>query len=312
MLFRWIMTPTLREVFRDLYQPQRIPGASDKTLHGYDVTFNHFERYLGRVARLRDLNNRTVAKFQADRLKNCKRGTVKNNIDCLLAIWRWAAKKNLVGEWPDLVPIHVATPIPRSLTQEEMARVWQSIQAETRPVVVSCSPLVEVPGPVYWSPIYLGTWDAAERQGAMFGIKEGDIDLDELWINFVAENRKGKRQNNIRPIMPDTAEAIRTLLSYYTRRSYNTLVFRWALNKGLIWSRWGEIMARAGLPDTREFKFHCIRKSAGSHSVRIGGNAARLLGHQNPATTDKFYIDPRVAYDDRAELERRFRPGQVG
>ena len=67
-------------------------------------------------------------------------------------------------------------------------------------------------------------------------------------------------------------------------------------------------MQRAGLPDTREYKFHAIRKSTASHYEAAGGNATELLGHSSRKVT-QGYLDPRIVRTKPA-VELLFRPGE--
>jgi len=306
-----LLSPRLLTFFESEYIPRRIPAASPSTIKSYRITFRMLDRFLGRDARLCDLNNGTIAAFQVERLKEVRRPTVKRDLDNIKAVWRYCCLRGKLKEFPDLPTISCAAPTPIALSEDDIHRVWQAIQAETRPVVVSCSPLLEVPAPVWWSAIFLTCWDTGERFSAVFNLKEQTIDLTENWILFPSESRKGSVRDNLKPIAPDTAAALGELLELYSRRTYNTRVFRWALNKGLVWRRLADIMERAGLPDSREFKFHAIRKSVASHLYAAGGNAQRLLGHSSQRITDSHYLDPRIAHDDRGQLQRVFRPGEA-
>lgn len=302
----------LDDVFVADYVPQRLPAASPSTLKSYRITLGFFDRFIGSPARVCDLTNEIVSRFQVARLGEVTRPTVKRDLDNLKALWRFCCRRGLVSVWPELPSISCAAPTPVALTEAEIARVWISIQRETRPVVVSCSPLLEIAAPVYWSALFLVCWDSAERFSAVFNLKERNLDLESRWILFPAESRKGRTKDNVRPISPDTVVALEKLLALYPRRTHSTRVFRWALNRGLVWRRLADIMLRAGLPDSREFKFHAIRKSAASHLCAAGGDPRRLLGHSDARTTDRHYLDPRISADDRAELERLFRPGECG
>jgi len=71
-------------------------------------------------------------------------------------------------------------------------------------------------------------------------------------------------------------------------------------------------MAAAGLPDTREFKFHAIRKSHASHKAAAGVDPQHALGHADGRTTRRHYIDPRIASNERRDLGKLFRPGATG
>ena len=78
----------------------------------------------------------------------------------------------------------------------------------------------------------------------------------------------------------------------------------------LTYRRMGRIMLRAGLPDSREFKFHAIRKSTASHYEAAGGNATKLLGHSSRKVT-QTYLDPRIVQTTPA-VDLLFRPGEAG
>ena len=71
--------------------------------------------------------------------------------------------------------------------------------------------------------------------------------------------------------------------------------------------RLGEIMERAGLPNSRLYKFHSIRKSVASYYEAAGGNATELLGHSSRRIT-KAYIDPRICCKP-SPVGVLFRPG---
>jgi integrase len=114
----------------------------------------------------------------------------------------------------------------------------------------------------------------------------------------------------VKPIHPETAEAIKRLLDHYHKRQANSHVFRWASNTGTIWPRLGAIMDRAGLPDAREFKFHCIRKSSVSHFAAAGGDGASHAGHSSDAITRKHYYDPMIV-NGANPTSILFRPGEV-
>jgi integrase len=65
----------------------------------------------------------------------------------------------------------------------------------------------------------------------------------------------------------------------------------------------------AGLPDTREYKFHVLRKSVASHYEAAGGNATDLLKHSSRKVT-LTYLDPRVVRP-AAPVDLLFRPGET-
>ena len=218
-------------------------------------------------------------------------------------------RKNQRG--PVIRPIHAPTPSPVALTREQVDAVWQAMRAETRKVLVSPDPRLEVPGNVWWEPLFLLCWDTAERITPVFTLLERDLDLNKLWVRFPAASRKGSKCDSVKQIHPDTAQAIERLLSLYHKRQANSRVFRWSSNDGTLWPRLGAIMDRAGLPDAREFKFHCIRKSSVSHFAAAGGDGTAHAGHSSDIITRKHYYDPTVVSADKSTT-LLFRPGQAG
>lgn len=301
---------TVQKYFEEVYQPHRLLTASPKTIAVYQVTLRFFDEFCGRPATVKDMSDERIAKFAAWRLETVSRGTVKRDMDCLLALARFAFAAGLI-KTPILIrPIHAPVPTPIALTREQIDAVWQAMKTETRNVLVSPNPRLEVPGHIWWEPLFLLAWDTAERITPVFTLLERDINLDRLWVRFPAENRKGSGSDNVKPIHPDTAQAIERLLTHYHKRQTNSRVFRWSSNDATLWPRLGAIMDRAGLPDAREFKFHCIRKSSVSHFAAAGGDGTAHAGHSSNAVTRKHYYDPTIVCGDNP-TSFLFRPGEV-
>lgn len=305
------LSPPVEPFFQAHYVPQRLLDGSEKTIRVYRVTLNFFEQFIGRTPRLADLTDAQISAFAAWRLKSVSRGTVKRDMDCLLAIWRFAHELGKLKRGPMIRPIHAPTPTPIALTREQIDAVLLAMQTETRPVLVGSGPRLEVPGHVWWVPLFLVCWDTAERISPVFMLQEHSVDLDRCWIRFPAESRKGKNADNVKSIHADTAEAIKTLLSHYPKRQGNSRIFRWTSNDGTLWPRLGAIMERAGIPNSREFKFHCLRKSSVSHVKAAGGDATDHAGHSSPAITKRSYEDPTITGADKT-MTLLFRPGQAG
>lgn len=303
------ISPPLTEFFEQRYVPQRLLDCSVKTIAVYRVTLTFFGKFTGDTPKLADLNDHTISAFAKWRLEDVSKGTVKRDMDCLLAIWRFARDAGLLKRGPMIRPIHAPTPTPVAPTREQADAIWEAMNTEERPVLISCNPRIEVPGNVWWPAIYLLCMDTAERISPIFYLYENQIDLVNLWVRFPAESRKGKIEDNVKPIHQDTADAIRLLLSYYPKRQGNSRVFRWASNDGTIWPRLGAIMERAGLPNTREFKFQSVRKFSVSHVIAAGGNGSEHAGHRNPVVTKVHYDVPEITRSGAKNLRLVPRPG---
>ncbi len=258
--------------------------------------FIQFERFLERPATLSDLCNDTVSAFAACRvLAGRSKHTVNRELSNLLAIWRWCHKKGYLTNWPDVEMEKAPKRAPVALTAEELERVTKAIQMEQ-------SPVGDFSGPDFWMSLFLLLWDTGERIGAAMLLEWSEVDLNGRWVRFTAESRKGGRADNVLRFAEDTAAALRKI-----KRSEGR-VFEWPYCETYIYKRFSRIMLRAGLPDSRIYKFHCIRKSTASHFEAAGGNATELLGHSSRKIT-KAYLDPRIVQTTPA-IDLLFRPGE--
>jgi integrase len=287
-------SPLLLDVYENEYKPGRLRSRSDSTLRLYAICLRMFDRSLGRPARLTDFNDATVSKYMRYRRDNgASANTANRDLVSLLAIWRWANHKGYVSTWPDVELEKVPKRTPRGLTKKEIAKLFQAARDEDRPVG-------NVPGGLWWPALLLICWDTGERIGGVLGLTWDCCDLTEGWVTFRAESRKGGREDNTMRIAADTIEALSKLPRSGRR------VFHWPYGKGYVYHRYDRILQRAELPTTREFKFHCVRKSMASWLEAAGGNATETLRHSNRRVTEA-YIDPRIT-KRKAAVDLLFRP----
>jgi integrase len=76
---------------------------------------------------------------------------------------------------------------------------------------------------------------------------------------------------------------------------------------GYLWHKFGQVLARAGLPTDAKSKFHRIRRTVASYYEAAGGNATELLGHSSRKVTTA-YLDKRVVQAPQA-IDRLWRLG---
>jgi integrase len=290
----------LEKLYRERYEPLKLRSRRPNTKRLYRHTLTVFDRFLERPSRKSDLTNETLSAFAAWILDNgAAKKTCNRQLLNLLALWRWLHTKGYVKEWPD---VELETPpvrVPIALLQDEVDRMMAAIAAETLAVG-------SIEAPVFWRPLMLVIWDTGERIGAVLGLTWDRVALDGGWVRFVAESRKGAAEDNLLPIAADTREALAELRAKSRRRK--GIVFEWPYHPTYIYNRLGRIMRRAGLPDTREYKFHVVRKAVASHYEAAGGNATALLKHSSRKVTEA-YLDPRVV-KPVAPKDLLFRPGQ--
>ena len=141
-----------------------------------------------------------------------------------------------------------------------MPVTFASIEAERTP-----------PGKEFWLALYLVIWDTAERIRAVISLRWDRVDLKNGWVRFDAEDRKGATADTAAPIAAETVEALKRI------KRPEGLVFRWPYSETYLYRKLGKIMARAGLPDNRLYKFHAIRKSVASHYETAAQTAAVMF-----------------------------------
>lgn len=286
------MARHLSDVYESLYEPLALRSRRPNTKRLYRTTLKVFDMFLCRKATLNDFNDAAVSAFAAYRLEQgLSKYSVNKDLFNLLALWRWCHKKHLLRNWPDVALEKPPVRVPVALTREELGAVRAAIEAERN-----------LPGTAFWLALFLVIWDTAERINAVLGLEWSRVDLKSGWVRFDAEDRKGATADTAARIAPETIEALRRI------KRPRGKVFRWPYSHTYLFRRLGIIMERAGLPDSRLYKFHAIRKSVASHYEAAGGNATELLGHSSRRIT-QAYLDPRVC-SRQAAVDLLFRPGQ--
>lgn len=284
----------LDRFYRDRYEPRALRRCRPNTRRLYRTTLRMFARYLERPATLEDLNDCSVSSFALCRKEQGRSpSTVNKDLNNLLAIWRWAHKRHFVESWPDVDLETETKRTPRALSRDELRRLFRSAKEERRPVG-------QVPGGLWWPTLLLTCWDTGERIGGVMGLTWDACDLERRWLTFRAENRKGAREDNTVRIAGETAESIASMPRVAKK------VFAWPYCETYIWKRFEPILERAQLPTSREFKFHCLRKSMASHLEAAGGNATQALRHSKRSVTEA-YLDPRIV-ERTAPVDMLFRP----
>jgi site-specific recombinase XerD len=288
-------SPTLRSVFDKVYRPQKLRHASPSTVLQYRINLDRFDRMLGRPAVLTDLNDNTIADLMAYTIQQGRKPRTANKVrDNLLAFWRFCARKGIVKEWPDVEPVHEPERIPEAWTEQQLRQLFASASHETFVYggVLGCD---------WWLALFSILWDTGERIRAILQIEWEQIDLQGRWLKVLAEQRKGRQQDMLFRLHPDTIKRLEKI-----RKPERDKVFPWPFNLSLIYHHLNRIQKRAGLPTNRFSKFHRIRKSVASHAKAAGMDATHLLGHSSPRVT-KAYIDPRICQTKHAS-DVLFRP----
>lgn len=290
----------LSEFFNDRYRPMKLRGKSDNTVRLYRVDMRHLQRFLNRPPMVSDLATEGISRFldwfaRSPSRSGGKRSpyTVEKARNQFMALGRYAHKKGLLAEEPEVMPTHLPTRVPRAYTQEEMMRLVAACQQQTGQIMG-----VESEG--YWLSKVLVLFDTAERIGAVRYAEWSWFDLPNCWLSIPAEYRKGGTADRVYKLAEDTVEVLKRI------QGDRRLVWPWPHHVTHLYYHYKQILKRAGLYSPRQM-FHAIRRTTASHYEAAGGNATELLDHSKRSLTKKSYLDPRIVRKQHAS-DLLFRP----
>jgi integrase len=269
------------DFFEGVYRPLRLRSRSLNTLRLYRYSIKLFSETLGHEATLEDFTDETVCRHL---MALADLGYAPHSIDKersqLLAMWNLAARKGLVGVFPDVPRDPLPEIVPMAWMQHELVALIRSCRQEV-------GRIGGVQSALWWTALHEVAWDSGERIGALMRIRWQDLS-DDGWLRVPAEVRKGKRADKLFKLSEQTMQSLR--LMQLPRRE---LIFAWDRSWNLIYSHYERILKRAGLPTDARSKFHRMRRSVASHYKANGGDATELLGHSDSRVTKK-YLDPRI------------------
>ena len=272
----------LANLYLNRYEPTALRSRRPNTKRLYKTTLLMFDRFLGRSATLDDLTDDTVSRFAAWRIDNgLAKRSVNKDLFNLLALWRWAHRKRLVDDWPDVEMEKPPRLTPVAWSDTEMRKLYATI--------------IELPGRVgkirardWWAALLLILFNSAERIDAVMHLKWADVDTTRGWVLFAAEYRKGGRDDSPVRIGDDAIAALKKL------PKDGELVFPWPYSPTYLWCEYTKILLLAGLPVDSKSKFHRIRKTVASYAEAAGADATKMLRHSKREITEA-YLDPKIA-----------------
>jgi integrase len=128
------------------------------------------------------------------------------------------------------------------------------------------------------------------RRGSLFGLKWGDVDLENNNILFSAANAKSGKPLRV-PLNSDVVKALAHWKLQNARRGDDSLVFpspRTGKRFNSINKSWGVLMRSAGIEN---FRFHDCRHDYASQLVMSGVDlfvVKELLGHADIKMTQRY------------------------
>ena len=277
----------LTELFDNFYRPLRLRGRSANTTRLYGCTIRAFGKWLGYPPTVDDLTDLMLSRYLDHRAATRSPYTAEKERTQLCSLWRFAADRRIVPTRPEVPPAPLPDRIPRAWTLGELAAIHRAAS-------VTRGRVGDVPAGVWWTALVSVLWETAERIGAVLECRPDDLAGGLLHVR--AEYRKGGKRDRLYRLTARTASLVEQVRG--TRR-----LLEWPLSRTLLWKRYADVVARAGLGRGRHLSFHALRRSSASHYAARGGDPVQLLDHSGPRITHRWYLDRRLTDTGPAPCE---------
>ncbi|TWU66897.1 site-specific tyrosine recombinase XerD [Crateriforma conspicua] len=273
---------SLSELLEIHYIPSRLIGKSQNTLRLYRNTIRKLNRWAGRDFMVADLNVQTCARYIGDLMASgtLSPHTIEKEATQLRALWNFAYRKRMHTDAPEIAPVSCPDRIPDAWTRDEMVALMKACESAK-------GMIGKIEASKFWPALVSLIYDCGERISAVMQIRRDDID-SQGWVTVRGEYRKGKTRDKRYKLRPETVARINAI-----KVIGEPLILPWPMSEHYLWPKFGEVLKAAGLPSNRRTKFHKIRRTCASDFEAAGGNATKLLDHDNRRTTMR-YLDPRV------------------
>ena len=270
----------LQQLFDDFYRPLRLRGRSASTTRLYGCTIRSFGKWLKYEPTIDDLTDLVLSRFLEHRAAVRSPFTAEKERSQLLALWRFACDRGFLKQRPEVPP----APLP-----ERAAIAWsvEELHSLVRAARASRGFAGTVPMNLFFPALIAVLWETAERVGAIMQSRYEDLSGSTLLIR--AEARKGGKRDRFYHLSAET----RAMLVEAHAPGRPELLY-WPRCHTSLWSKFGDVVARAGLGHGRRMRFHQLRRTAASHFAAAGGDAVKLLDHSSPRITHRWYLDRRM------------------
>lgn len=291
-------TMTVRDFYKNIFCLMFLRARSPRTKYLYVSTINSFEKFLERKALVSDFNDVTVNKYLTwHRERGHTPATCNKERHNILAMWRFAYRKKILEDWPDVRSEPVPKRTPLAWTQKEIESLFMACR-------MLDGDYGTIPARLWWRGLLLVLWDSAERITAIMGLSWECFDKDMTWLHIPASLRKGKHEDRVYKMGTETTETLKAIRKHAKGKD----VFPWPFSETYLWNRFSKLLKLAKLGSGKMSMFHRIRRSVASHYEAAGGDATELLGHSDRRVTRRHYLDPRIAPKQKPICEVLFRP----
>lgn len=269
---------TLQALFDNFYRPLRLRGRSVNTCRLYGCTIRAFGKWLGYPPTVDDLTDLMLSRYLEQRAATRSPYTAEKERSQLVSLARFARDRGIIPAMPEVPPAPLPDRIPRAWTLAELGSLYRAAAA-TRGYVGT------VPAGIWFAALISTIWETAERIGAVLECRPDDFAAPHLHVR--AEYRKGHKRDRIYRLSPRTCDLL-------TQARGRLRLLEWPRSHTLLWAKYGDVVARAGLGRGRHLSFHALRRSAASHYAARGGDPVQLLDHSSPRITHRWYLDRRL------------------
>jgi len=276
----------------ETFRAHKLALRSPQTVYQYRLNLGRFGEFLGRPPTLADLQDQIIAEALGWLLHTRKLspGSVSKFRDNLCCLWRFLARKSIVGTHPDVPEVKEPHRAPVALTLEQLKRLWEYLR-------ILPGDVQGIPACDWFCSLVAMCWDTGARKGELLGNTDDEtsgllwkyVDLERGIFIARAETVKGGLRDRPYRIRPATVEWLRRIEQPRRKK-----VWPWPWTETTFYSQLGRIMEANGIPDDRYHKMHLLRKCVATHLCALGGNATEALGHSGPEMT-RAYVDRTIA-----------------
>jgi len=270
--------------FETVYQPLRLRGRADgNTARLYRCTIRALANHLGRPPEMADItDDLTVSRYLETRAAKLSPYTVEKERTQIAALHRLAWERRLPeAPFPPTVRAGVLPETsPRAWTIADLQKL-AAAAGETRGYVGG------KPAGIWWRALVAVLWESGERISAVIDAPASSWQPPVMRIP--AAYRKGSRADAVYQFSGSTVALVEAA------KSDGPTLFGWPHDKAYLWTKFRQIVQRAGIDGGRAFRFHGIRRAACSHFAAAGGDPVAFLRHSSARITNRWYLDREIS-----------------
>ncbi len=271
----------LGDFFEKAYRVRRLRGKSPNTLRLYRRSIDQLSKAVERRATLGDLDEPGMLLLMQVLTDRGLAVASRNKELCQLnAIHRLANRIGAVKTWPILSEEPVVRQTPLAWQRDDLIKIFASIKR--------CVGSYEgVPRYLWFECLTRLLLETGERIGAVEAAEWSW--LEGGYLKVPGEHRKGRKSD----AMYKLSDGLIALLKTMRELSRQNKIFFRREFRTTLWSSYGLILRRAGLPHGSKDKFHRFRRTVASVLDSKGHNATKALDHSRAEVTKRSYLDPR-------------------